>query len=388
MSTLVTRMCRLVLVGAIACSGLWWTVGCKSKTVGVPGEDGGTPGVDAGPWTPPLTNNGTPGWRESEEPWEADVCEHLHTLDLWSYEGGVFVLQDYVYVDQPDECDTYERLSFNDGTGWQDYYDRCSMGMSWEVSAIMGFPDGQLMGVGGGGSPGPVVWIDEDGTEVSANLDAQKLFIVNETLAYAIDQEKAYRFDGIGWEPVPAFFPYDVYGIWADATDLFGVGINGTIISYSGSSQEWVVHDSGTIESLSTVWGFGGSDVWVGSAESDQLLHYDGVEWTPQQWPVHPPGSHTQIEGMWGQDGVLFFHTNTQLVRWDGSQFTDLSTWPCVEEEIPSGEVVCTNGLVIMAIWGNSPTEVFIGFADASVWPFNCRELHLFWFDGTDYHWF
>ncbi|MFH2006823.1 MAG: hypothetical protein ABI333_09590 [bacterium] len=344
----------------------------------------GTPEEDAGPWSPPVTNAGTPGWRDSETPWEPEECETLVQLDLWSYDDGVFVLQDYEDGTGGSGCLMYQRISYNDGSGWTDYYEQCSM-TEHELGSITGFPGGQLMAAGSGRTAGPVLWIYEDDAELSADLDVLDMFVVNENLAYAIDHEKAYRYDGIDWEPVPAYFPYELDSIWADATDLYGVGPLGTIISYAG--VDWVVHDSGTIESLSTVWGFGGNNVWVGSAESGLLLHYDGVAWTPHQWPVRPPGADATIQGMWGQDGVLFFHTHTQLVRWDGTEFTDLSTWPCEELEIAPGEIVCDNGLLVESIWGNSPTELFVGLRDTSIWPGDCSALFLLWFDGVEYHW-
>ena len=55
-----------------------------------------------------------------------------------------------------------------------------------------------------------------------------------------------------------------LFGVWGTSpTDVYAVGLGGTIVHYDGSS--WSPMDSGTDRELWQVWGISSGDVFVAS---------------------------------------------------------------------------------------------------------------------------
>jgi hypothetical protein len=203
---------------------------------------------------------------------------------------------------------------------------------------------------------------------------------VNENLLYTLvdtegdPNQKVVSYDGSTWGPLPvAYTPYQVEHLWADEENVFCAGPDGTIISLEDG--EWRIHDTRTLEDFYAIWGFGGADVWAGTDGGD-LLHYDGESWTSVEWPCL--GEYCEINAMWGDEGVLFFHDNRQLTMWDGTSFKVL-----LFSDAEAG-----SRLLINAIWGNSPTEVFLAVQDEGHPNPQCGIYYLLWWDGSEFHWF
>ncbi len=153
--------------------------------------------------------------------------------------------------------------------------------------------------------------------------------------------------------------------------------------------DEWIVHDTRTMEDISAMWGFSHDDVWA-STIGGSLIHFDGVSWEAIEWPdlrdlSDPCGDHVQIiRGMWGEDGILYLHTELMFFMWDGTSFTVLGYWPGV---LDGSE--CAGRINIQSIWGNSPVEVFLAVNDLDNASRACgREEYVLWWDGTAFHWF
>ncbi len=69
----------------------------------------------------------------------------------------------------------------------------------------------------------------------------------------------------------------DLLGVWENSpTDAFATGSDGTILHYDGNS--WSQMESGTTETLHSVWGSSGDDVYA--IGDNVMLHYDGTTWT------------------------------------------------------------------------------------------------------------
>jgi hypothetical protein len=151
--------------------------------------------------------------------------------------------------------------------------------------------------------------------------------------------------------------------------------------------EEWRIHDPGTISELTSIWGFGGDDVWVGTFDGS-LRHFDGTTWSDVEWPSRDDGSMCNegkpILQMWGADGILYFITETQFARWDGTRVEVLGHWPLHYVDDP-GTFYCEgDGLKPVALWGNSPTEVFLLVARQL--PYDrglCEGIAVLWWDGT-----
>jgi hypothetical protein len=238
----------------------------------------------------------------------------------------------------------------------------------------------------------------EAGTEEGIPLEtsnARAVHVVDETLAYQLLREGLLTFwDGESWSPYPLEpISYDVSLVWGDRSSVFVAGRDGLIMSEVDG--DWQVHDTGTMEMIRSLWGFAGNDVWAGTNDG-RLLHWNGDVWEDIEWPDsgESPDSGTclrrgeSINGMWGTDGILFFHTYTQFVMWDGAEFVVLGYWPGEYTELSDGEYGCENRLQITGIWGNSPEEVFLSIENTELYEGDCGREFLLWWDGSEFHWF
>jgi hypothetical protein len=87
---------------------------------------------------------------------------------------------------------------------------------------------------------------------------------------------------------------------------------------------------------------------------------------------------------MWGADGILYFITETQFARWNGTAVEVLAHWPRMWHEAPT--MACVSDLTPVALWGNSPTEVFLTVArpnPARGFSTYCDGVAVLWWDGT-----
>src|SRR2546429_2780637 len=92
----------------------------------------------------------------------------------------------------------------------------------------------------------------------------------------------------------------DLAAVWsASAGNAFAVGVEGEILHYDGVT--WTPQSSPTPVPLTGVWGSSGTDVWtVGLGGT--LLHYDGISWTAQ---TSPTGG--ELFGVGGRSGSDVF---------------------------------------------------------------------------------
>ncbi len=370
------------------------------------GDDGSTPEgedrtpAEIGEGSPPPPADGglgDTGWRDSTEPWVPPAREPermCNTYDVWSNDSAVYVLMDWQDTDGGPPSDIGEQISVNDGSGWREFYSVRST-TAFECSeigcigGIAGMIGGRLVSENGTlAYVGPGTYEPEGG--VSGPVE--DAFVVNDTLAYAIWQSmgaRVIRWDGSHWGPVPAVLPYEgVIRLWADADDLFVVGEAGTVLSLEAG--DWRIHDAGTLDPILFIWGFDGNDVWI--ASWDELWHYDGTAWTAVPWPFpDAPADYCvegSIQGLWGADGRLFVWTSHRLVLWDGSEFRTLGHWPA--RHVVEGTInYCRGGLLIAAVWGNAPDEVFLATNQGVDDVYRrCPEAYLLYWDGAAFHWF
>lgn len=82
--------------------------------------------------------------------------------------------------------------------------------------------------------------------------------------------------DGAGMLDTQAALP-PLNAVWgSDATHVWAVGENGTIVFWNG--QFWKLLLSGTTDKLSAVWGSSPTDLWV--AGSGGVRHFNGIAWS------------------------------------------------------------------------------------------------------------
>jgi hypothetical protein len=281
-------------------------------------------------------------------------------------------------------------IAYNDGTGWRTLFGVYG-GFYGCGDEFTGIPGGPLFIF----SPNSFDCEWEGGPEAGITLtyfETRTLHVVDETLAFAIRESGLLAFyDGESWGPYPPDpIPYDVHLLWADRTSIFVAGNEGIIMSEEDGG--WRIHDTGTIDNITALWGMAEDDVWAGSSGGD-LLHWNGEVWESLDWPdLSDPEDicdDGKIMGFWSKDGVLFFHTGQQLVRWDGVEFTVLAHWP--DHFVPDGTELggtCEGGLGISSIWGNEVDEVFLAVNSPWVYDAACGTEFLLWWDGSEFHWF
>lgn len=108
-------------------------------------------------------------------------------------------------------------------------------------------------------------------------------------------------YDSIGWWlPQSSGSTENLRAIWAaDATNLWAVGDNGTILK--GDGTNWTAQTSGTTEHLRAVWGSSGTSVWA-VGDAGVILFFDGTSWAAQT-----SGTANPLRGVWGSAGTNVF---------------------------------------------------------------------------------
>jgi hypothetical protein len=121
----------------------------------------------------------------------------------------------------------------------------------------------------------------------------------------------------------------DFNGVWGTGSDIFVVGNDGLILKCSTSScttsSNWTTMTSGTTSHLRAVWGSSATDVFVVGLDGT-ILHYDGTTWSPLD-----AKTSTYFYGVWGAGandvyvvGNPIFKADEAIFHYDGSTWTTL----------------------------------------------------------------
>lgn len=404
--------CLATLAGLVV-GGL---LGCDSGTQ--LSGDGGPEEVVA-----PVPDAATGGWRDSATPWvpgpHATDCVHggVTEQDLLFEGDGLDLSWTWANVESvPGGGWSVSGLGTlverNEGSGWEEQYAAtCPFddvaGGGQCVARLAGTIGDRIVGRMWGVAHSALAWIDPAGPEAwDETLWAMSdPLIVRDDLAYAVwggTDTKIMRWDGTAWAALTEVFPNELpyqllWQIWADDGALFVAGARGSVVSLEAGG--WRVHDVPTMATVTALFGFSGSDVWVGD-DAGGLFHYDGTTWSAMEWPnraeelgssacAEPVG----ISGMWGVDGVLFLHSGYEVLRWDGTRFDVLGWWPGHSRD----DGLCEGGTRVVRLRGASATQVF-----ALVVPLNPGESvsnpgdgvpgcvsrpAVLWWDGSLFHW-
>jgi hypothetical protein len=301
-----------------------------------------------------------PLWRKSSQPFCSSLGSSVGSLHVWSDVRGTFVLAG---LDGP------WTISTNTGSGWNTTY-TASGSTVVAASGLKGFPNGPLV-VYPADFRCPIEFIDGGVASCSGAQFVDDVAVVDSNLAYAVYEDRVLQFDGSFWTqlggPLPgAGVVPPLPSVWADAS---------TIVVVAGGGHVWVI-PSGGDPVLQTglpeggfvaVWGFGASDIWIGSIKG-QLYHYDGAAWSLK---ASIPGNCGSIHKLWGSDGSLFVLTQSLFGRWDGSGITTLSS------------LACDLTASFYDLWGNSPSEVFVVLEDRTHGIAGCGPAQVQWFNGS-----
>ena len=161
-------------------------------------------------------------------------------------------------------------------------------------------------------NPGDIPYIDvvntANGVEPSTNANfrfslrgdgSDTPVAVNFTLGGSAVNGTDY--DTIGWWlPQSSGSTANLRAIWAsDATNLWAVGDNGTILR--GDGTNWTAQTSGTTQHLRAVWGTTSASVWA-VGDNGVILFFNGTSWAAQS-----SGTTSALRGVWGSNGTNIF---------------------------------------------------------------------------------
>jgi hypothetical protein len=132
-----------------------------------------------------------------------------------------------------------------------------------------------------------------------------------------------------------------VIGIWGtSSSDVFAVGISGTIFHYNG--QKWMIIQmgSGPLDTFNDLWGSSSTNVFAVGAKG-KILHYDGNKWTTMN-----SGTSSDLTSIWGTSSTDIFAVgwDSTILHYDGSQWSTLNTMSYSP---------------LKRIWGTSSTDMF-----------------------------
>jgi hypothetical protein len=334
------------------------------------GRDGGGTDVGAPEVRPDASDGATDGaradgdtaiplWRNSYGSF-SEAIGNGFVLSVWSDDRGVFVLGQ-------DAWDAPPRVWSNLGVGWQSSYTwpegtTVVHGAGW--IRLRGFVDGPLVALSI--SPCSIQFIDSQGARCSgASREVADVATISAQLAYATYSNRLLRFDGSLWTQLGDPLPY-VSGnsttLWADSSTI-AVVAEGRL--YLASPGNQAVEQTGLSSFVvTTVWGFGSKDLWVGTRDG-QLVHYDGAQWSAKASVAVDMNGITRL---WGNDGQLFVLTYGSLVRWDGTRAVVLDAVTA-----PSAYV---------DLWGSSAKEVFAARSECSADGARCA-YQMRWWNGA-----
>jgi regulation of enolase protein 1 (concanavalin A-like superfamily) len=102
------------------------------------------------------------------------------------------------------------------------------------------------------------------------------------------------------WLPQTSGSTENLRAIWAaNATNLWAVGDNGTILKGDGTS--WTAQTSGTTQHLRAVWGTSTTNLWA-VGDGGTILKGNGTTWTAQT-----SGTTNALRGIWGSSATSIF---------------------------------------------------------------------------------
>lgn len=199
-----------------------------------------------------------------------------------------------------------------------------------------------------------------------------------------------HHFDGDGWStmtpPSQSELLVWVYGF--SATDVYAVGLGGTVLHYDGSS--WTALDSGIDVQLWGVWGSSSTDLWIVGGDIDQgepvILRYDGSAFTPYALdPVqNSRGAHSLFK-VWGIGGKTFaVGQDGLMIEFDGSQWVEAGAGPEADRDFVSLWGTSADRMVAVGGRANARIATYDGSAWSTFAPSGVGGLNAVFMDDPD----
>jgi hypothetical protein len=339
-----------------------------------------------------------PGWRSTVPVvgggWGSEKTPLCQLQQGWGIGGtdglfadgrGVFVLgwDDCAYIDRdftgcPNDGSghMFERLRLHDGSGWRIVAEASSF-FNMDLAGMPGGPiflQGDICGLA---QVDLITGQQECALPPSLawnNSINPTIFGVKANLAYVTTADKLVELRDGQWTTLAASLPDTINAIWAVEGCVYLAGKYQIYVWRSTSPATIVPLGQPPAGEYVAAWGFAENDVWFGNTVG-QLVHYDGNGFRILQITQ---SSHGGIRGLWGDAGILYFHSDLELGRFRSDGQTEI---------LLSGTPAQDSSPVVQALWGRSANEVFLslsGIIDGPIEP--CQINTLYWFDGESLH--
>jgi hypothetical protein len=210
-----------------------------------------------------------------------------------------------------------EKIHRWNGTTWQEV-DKPESGFLRDVKMINS-DDGWAVGDGGS----IVRWNGSAWTAVTSPVTTPltRVDFTHSGHGWAVGADGVILgWDGIEWTTHATPTSQWLNGIASvSVDDAWAVGFN-TFLRWDGDSWTQIPGGSGNLTDIhmldaNTGWAVGGG----GSNSTSQIIHWDGVSWTPQTFPGHFTSLYTVAMNS-ATDGWAM-GTRGQIIRWDGAEW-------------------------------------------------------------------
>jgi len=345
------------------------------------------PALPARPaWNPSYLDLGSPGWQTSTTPLCNLDTGAVDGFQIWADASGVYlwarVSNDPLTGGPAGDRPSGSALHFNDGTGWTEAF--WSPPDTGDPSTLFGaitdlVADSTGSAYLGGFLCGLGKW---DGDLVSCALSefVSDLSVTDGGAVFALDGFSVHEWDGGAWT-TPLMFP-DTAGagmpakLWTDGTNTVVAGAHQYVATASPGDGIVDLSLSAPAGTYTAVWASSLTDIWLGNSDG-QLVHYDGLSWTPIATGVNTACGFGGILEIWGDGTDVYFVAPTAFGRWtmggvellvdlscdDGAAFADLSPSP-------------------------GGAEIFLSLLDYSYVDYECGTVFAIYWDGMQFHQF
>ena len=331
------------------------------------------PPIDVSPsaWTPPfMLSEGM--WRNSGQPICNKAGRSRNYVDsVWSDARGVYVLMSV--HDSFASMVGRMWIYFNDGSGWKIIHEEPEP----FPGKITGFPGGGVLLQRARGRSSPSMTscglkrIDKGRADCEIPGAVTDVHVAGPQTAYAIRNDRVLKYSGGQWtqlgQPLGdgsgSFVPE---AIWGDQNTVVVIGASGVYLGRADTGA--FVLQAGAPQGASAVFGFGPTDIWVGTG-SGEVWQFDGTQWKAVISSSTPSAMCKRtVQDLWGADGKLFVLGRQHLLTLEMGSMTELASW-------------CEVGVRLTSIWGNSSQEVFMGVRDTG--EIQCSSQFLIWYNGS-----
>ena len=328
-------------------------------------------------WTPPFdAPMGDPGWQDST----SIICKTAFgfdsAFDVWADERGVFAMASEACSDGNYPCTVFDvSVQLNSGTGWQLFH-QFAADTTGYPALLGGFSRGPLIVQGTFNNQGGLAFLDQNGLTYQGEMGEPVFALsgnaVGDNLVYASGSKQMFKYSAGTWSLAGAVGPY-MRSVWTDGQTVIAVGDDQAVFIGQVSGGLTTVANV-PVGDYKAVWGLGPNDFWLGNS-AGQLMHFDG-----SKWQAHETGSLDYgIRQLWGDSGILYFATQTEFGRWNGSGVEMLL-------KPPAGTNLSKYPGLFGRFWGRSANEVFLPLRDNRYKDYTCGSAFMLYYDGAQFH--